>query len=221
LDAILDPKLRPDHDIQRRRHVHAGGLSEEHGFSGSGLASWLLGMPTSGSVNINMYPIYMFPYYSPWLQYDWKLRGNLTVNFGVRWDVNLPPVERYNRMNRGFDANVISPVDAMIDHTRFPYLSYPLWGGLLFAGVNGLPRTAADPYFNTFQPRFGLAWSPHRNLVIRGGWGRYYINPNNDYLQNVGYNATTSLNASGDSNRTALPGLLNDPFPLINQPIGN
>ncbi len=191
------------------------------GLSGSGLASWLLGMPTSGSVNINMYPIYMFPYYSPWLQYDWKLRGNLTVNLGVRWDANLPPVERYNRMNRGFDAKVISPVDGMIDHTKFSYLNYPIRGGLQFAGANGLPRTAADPYLNTGQPRFGLAWSPRRNLVIRGGWGRYYINPNNDYLQNVGYNASTSLNVSGDSNRTALPGLLSDPFPVINQPIGN
>jgi hypothetical protein len=191
------------------------------GLSGSGLASWLLGMPTGGSVNINMFPIYMFPYYSPWAQYDWKVRGNLTVNLGVRWDANLPPVERFNRMNRGFDANVISPVDGMIDHSKFSSLSYPLRGGLQFAGVNGLPRNAADAYLNTFQPRFGLAWSPRRKIVIRGGWGRYYINPNNDYLQNVGYNASTSLNTSDDSNRTALPTLLNDPFPVVNQPIGN
>ena len=191
------------------------------GLSGSGLASWLLGMPTSGSVNINMYPIYMFPYYSPWVQYDWKMRRNLTVNFGLRWDANLPPVERYNRMNRGFDANVISPVDALIDHSKFPYLNYPIRGGLLFAGTNGLPRGAADAYLNTFQPRVGAAWSPIRNLVIRGGWGRYYINPNNDYLQNVGFNASTSLNVSPDSNRTALPTLLSDPFPIVNQPVGN
>jgi hypothetical protein len=191
------------------------------GLSGSGLASWLLGMPTSGTVNINMYPIYLYPYYSPWVQYDWRLRGNLTVNLGLRWDANLPPVERYNRLNRGFDANVISPVDAMIDHTKFPYLNYPLRGGLRFAGVDDQPRTAADPYLNTIQPRFGLAWSPRRNLVVRGGWGRYYVNPNNDYLQNVGYNATTSLNVSGDSNRTALPTLLSNPFPVINKPIGN
>jgi hypothetical protein len=193
------------------------------GLSGAGLASWLLGMPTSGTVNINMFPIYMFPYYSPWVQEDWKMRANLTINLGARWDVNVPPVERYNRMNRGFDANVISPVDALINHSQFPYLNYPLRGGLLFAGTNGLPRNAADLYLNTVQPRFGFAWAPRRirNLVVRGGWGRYYLNPNNDYLQNVGYNASTSLNVSGDSNRTALPTLLSDPFPIINQPIGN
>jgi TonB dependent receptor len=163
----------------------------------------------------------MFPYYSPWLQYDWKLRNNLTSNLGLRWDANLPPVERYDRMNRGFDANVISPVDAMFDHSKFPYLNYPIRGGLQFAGVNGLPRAATDPYYKTVQPRFGVAWSPFRKFVLRGGWGRYYINPNNDYLQNVGYNASTSMNVSGDSNRTALPGLLVDPFPIINQPVGN
>jgi hypothetical protein len=191
------------------------------GTSGSGLATWLLGMPTSGGVNINMYPIYMFPYYSPWVQYDWRLRSKVTLNLGMRWDANLPPVERYNRMNRGFDAGVISPVNVLIDHSKFSYLNYPLRGGLLFAGVNGLPRSATDVYLNTVQPRFGMAWSPVPKMVIRGGWGRYYINPNNDYLQNVGYNASTSLNSSPDSNRTAYPNLLIDPFPVINQPIGN
>ena len=195
--------------------------SRSDGLSGSGLASWLLGMPTSGAVNINMYPIYMFPYYSPWLQYDWKVRSNLTLNLGIRWDANLPPTERYDRMNRGFDENVISPVDSMFDHSKYPYMNYPIRGGLLFAGVNGLPAKAADPYYNTVQPRIGVAWSPVRKLVIRGGWGRYYVNPNNDYLQNVGYNASTSMNVSGDSNRTALPDLLVNPFPVINQPIGN
>jgi hypothetical protein len=191
------------------------------GVSGSGLATWLLGDPTSGSVNINMYPIYMFPYYAPWAQYDWKLRRNLTINLGIRWDANLPPVERYDRMNRGFDSNVISPVNGLIDHTKFPYINFPLRGGLLFAGVNGLPHDAADPYYKTIQPRFGMAWSPVPKLVIRGGWGRYFINPNNDYLQNVGYNASSSLNASPDSNKTAFSDLLSNPFPVINQPTGN
>jgi len=191
------------------------------GLSGAGLASWLLGMPTSGSVNINMFPIYMYRYFAPWVQYDWKVSRNLTVNAGFRWDANLPPVERYNRMNRGFDAQVISPVDAMVDHEKFPYMQYPIRGGLRFVGADGLPRAAADPYLNTFQPRFGLAYALGRKTVIRGGWGRYYINPNNDYLQNIGYNASTSLNVSGDSNRTALSNLLSDPFPVVNQPAGN
>ena len=191
------------------------------GLSGAGLASWLLGMPTSGSININMFPIYMYRYFAPWVQYDWKLTRRLTVNLGLRWDANLPPAERFNRMNRGFDADVVSPVDAMIDHEKFPYVASPIRGGLRFAAADGAPRAAADSNLNTIQPRVGLAYALGRKTVIRGGWGRYYINPNNDYLQNAGYNASTSLNTSGDSNRTALPTLLTDPFPVINQPIGN
>src|SRR3989454_11931495 len=85
-------------------------------------------------------------------------------------------------------------------------------------GCRARPPT---PYLNTFQPRIGLAYALDRKTVIRGGWGRYYINPSNDYLQNVGFNASTALNVSGDSNRTALPTLLSDPFPVINQPVGN
>ncbi len=191
------------------------------GLSGSGLASWLLGMPTSGSVNINMFPIYMYKYFSPWVQYDWKVRRNLTVNLGLRWDANLAPVERYDRMNRGFARDVISPVDAMIDHAKYSYLQFPIRGGLQFAGLDGLSRGATDPYLNTWQPRIGVAYALGSKTTIRGGWGRYYINPNNDYLQNAGFNASTSLNTSDDQNRTALPNLLNDPFPVINQPVGS
>jgi hypothetical protein len=195
--------------------------SRADGLSGAGLASWLLGDPTSGTVNINMFPIYMYPYYAPWVQHDWKISRNLTINTGFRWDVNLPPVERYNRMNRGFDTDVVSPINALIDASKYPYMKFPVMGGLRFAGADGQPRRAADPYYKTFQPRFGIAYALGPKTVLRGGWGRYYINPNNDYLQSYGYNASTSLNISGDSNRTALPDLLSDPFPVINQPIGN
>ncbi|MBI2690220.1 MAG: TonB-dependent receptor [Acidobacteria bacterium] len=195
--------------------------SRSDGLSGAGLASWLLGMPTSGAVTINMFPIYMYRYFAPWVQNDWKLTRKLTLNAGFRWDVNAPPVERYNRMNRGFDPEATSPANALIDASLYPYMKFPIRGGLDFAGVDGDARGAADPYYHTYQPRIGLAYAVGKRTVLRGGWGRYFINPNNDYLQTTGYSQSTSLNVSGDSNRTALPALLADPFPVINQPVGN
>jgi len=189
------------------------------GLSGYGLATWLLGNPTSGTVNINMFPIYMFRYYAPWVQHDWKVSRKLTVNMGFRWDINMPPDERYNRVNRGFDPNVISPVEAMIDRSKFPDIK-TIKGGMQFSGQNGVPRTVADLFLKTPQPRIGAAYQLGRKTILRGGWGRYYINPNNDYLQSYGFNAATSLTASNDSNRTAASSLTN-PFPTIIRPEGS
>ena len=54
------------------------------------------------------------------MQSDWKISRKLTVNVGLRQDYNLPPSERFNRLNRGFDPDVKSPLNAMIDRERFP-----------------------------------------------------------------------------------------------------
>ena len=107
-----------------------------------------------------------------------------------------------------------------MDHAAVPELPTPLRGGIRFAGVNGEPRTAADGYYKTWQPRIGLAYSLTPRTVLRGGWGRYYINPNNDYQQSYGFNNQTTMSVSPDSNRTPYPNMLNNPFPNINQPRG-
>ncbi len=180
--------------------------------SGNSIASWLLGTPSSGSSVNNLFPTFHYLYFAPYVQDDWKVTRKLTINLGLRWDFNVPPNERYNRMNRGFDANIVNPVDAMVNHAQFPDLPV-LRGSLLFAGVNGAPRNAADLYKKAIQPRFGFAYHLANRLAVRGGWGRYYLNPSNDYLQTNGYSATTSLINTLDSGRTFLPNLINNPFP--------
>jgi hypothetical protein len=180
--------------------------------SGNSIASWLLGTPSSGSSPNNLYPTFHYMYYSPWVQDDWKLTRKLTVNLGLRWDLNIPANERYNRMNRSFDASVVNPTDAMVNHAQFPDLP-TLRGALLFAGVNGAPRNAADTYRKAIQPRFGFAYQLASRLTLRGGWGRYYLNPSNDYLQTNGFSVSTSLINTLDDGRTYLPNLINNPFP--------
>ena len=188
--------------------------------SGNAIASWLLGTPSGGSVQYNVMPIYMYRYMAPWVQHDWKLTPRLTFNAGFRMDFNWPPNERFNRMNRGFDPNVINPVDAMIDRTAFP--DFPtIRGGLLFAGVNGLPREAADLYKRTWQPRLGLAYAVTARTILRGGWGRYYMNPNNDFQQNYGFSQTTTGTWSLDGNRTPVPDKISNPFPVVLKPRGS
>ena len=57
----------------------------------------------------------MFKYYSPWFQDDWKVTRKLTLNFGLRFDLNQPGVERYGRINSGFDPTTVNPANARID----------------------------------------------------------------------------------------------------------
>jgi hypothetical protein len=180
--------------------------------SGNSIATWLLGTPSTGSSDNNLFPIFLYKYYAPWVQDDWKLTRRLTLNLGLRWDFNVPANERYNRMNRGFDKSVVNPADKLIDRTQFP--GFPtLRGGLLFASTGSQPRVAADIYKRAVQPRAGAAFQVGGKLVLRGGWGRYYINPSNDYLQTYGFSLSTPLVASLDNNMTPIPNLINNPFP--------
>ncbi|MCX6607600.1 MAG: carboxypeptidase regulatory-like domain-containing protein [Acidobacteria bacterium] len=180
--------------------------------SGNSIASWLLGTPSSGSINYNVFPIFSFPYIAPWVQSDWKISRKLTVNVGLRQDYNVPPSERFDRLNRGFDTEVKSPLSAMIDRERFP--DFPeIRGGLAFAGVGSTPRRAANLDWRTFQPRAGFAWSLTNKTVLRGGWGRFHSNPNNDYLQTTGFSLTTPLVFSTNESRSPVNNKINDPFP--------
>jgi hypothetical protein len=180
--------------------------------SGNSIASWLVGAPSSGMVANNLFPIHLYKYFAPWIQDDWKISNRLTLNLGLRWDFNVPADERYNRMNRGFDATSTSSIDAMINRTQFPGTP-TMKGGLLFAGVNGNPRSAADLYKAAIQPRFGFAYKITDRLVARGGWGRYYLNPSNDFLQTAGFSQNTTLVPSLDGGRTVIPDLLSNPYP--------
>ena len=182
------------------------------GLSGDAFASWLLGTPSTGRVDYNVFPVFLYKYYAPYIQDDWKVTRRLTLNLGLRFDFNVQPNERYNRLNRGFDYTDTNPVDSLINRTQFP--GFPtVTGGLLFAGVGGQPRDATNLDKNTPQPRIGGAFQISRKLVFRGGWGRYYFNPTNAAQQTYGYSQTTSLVSSLDGGETAIPNLINNPFP--------
>jgi Carboxypeptidase regulatory-like domain/TonB dependent receptor len=209
--------------------------------SGSGVASMLIGavsaVDTGGTprsfIDNNVFPIYMFKYYSPWFQDDWKVTRKLTLNFGLRYDLNKPGVERYNRINRGFDTTTVNPANARIDRSKLINGSQ-IVGGLLFAEPG---QAAVNTDKNNFQPRIGFAYSIDDKTVLRGGYGRYYVNPvgagggatgtpTPGYPGN-GFSVQTPLIASIDGNRTPLVdafgnGVLSNPFPQgVLQPAGS
>jgi hypothetical protein len=179
--------------------------------SGDSIASFLLGY-VGGQSDYNLFPTTLGKYYAPWFQNDWKVNRKLTLNLGARWDVNVAPNERYNRLNRGFDATVTNPADSLINRTTFPTVP-KLLGGLNFAGVNGVDTIAADIDWNNIQPRLGFAYMLNDKLVMRGGWGMYFVNPNNDFLQFNGFSISTPVINSNDGGRTPIGNILSNPFP--------
>jgi hypothetical protein len=191
--------------------------------SGDGFASFLLGMPSGfggdrsvgGQQFFPLYPFYKNWYTALYFQDDWKVTRRLSLNLGLRYDINAPATEKYNRLNRGFDTGVASPIRAQV-----PSLAN-LSGGLAFAGVGGAPANSGDLYKNTFQPRIGFAYQINERLVMRGGIGRYYMNPSNNNLRSIGFETNTPITASNDDGRTPITTVLTNPFPTgFNRPAG-
>jgi hypothetical protein len=86
------------------------------------------------------------------------------LNLGVRYDIDLPRTERYNRMNY-FDPSVTSPYANLVPGLR---------GGLVFVGANGLGPYQFKVDSNNLAPRVGFAYHVNENTVVRGGWGNVY-----------------------------------------------
>jgi hypothetical protein len=176
--------------------------------SGNSIASFLLGASHSGAIDNNFYPTLRWNYYAPWVQDDWRVTNRLTLNLGLRWDLNSPVFERQNRLNYGFDTTTINPVSARIDQQLFP--GYQVRGGLGFVNVNGNPKYPYQWSKHNVQPRIGFANSLNGETIVRGGYGLYYLNEISISASN-GFGVQTPLITSLDGDRTSTYPLSN-PF---------
>lgn len=190
--------------------------------SGNSMASFLLGYPSGGNVANNDLLMFYMNQVSLYVQDDFRVTPKLMLNYGLRWDLQTPQRERFNRMDIGFD----------------PTSSYSLGGGtaagsLLFASSkNNLPF---NTQYRDIQPRFGVAYQLTHKLVFRGGAGMSYL-PMDAYrsgtgIEDAGLTAGYSVNTSyvattGGGASLYTPGLpgtstLATPFPNgFLQPLG-
>jgi Carboxypeptidase regulatory-like domain/TonB-dependent Receptor Plug Domain len=168
--------------------------------SGHTVASFLVGAVAGGNVDFNVAPIYMWKYYAPWGQVDWKATNRLTVNLGLRWDFNTPVRERFGRRNYAFDISQINPVSQRIDGARFPDFTQ-FKGGLRFLNIDGSPGAPWKFDTNNVQPRIGLAFRLNDKTVLRGGFGRFYLNPT-PQGSGQGFSIRTNITSSVDGGRT-------------------
>jgi hypothetical protein len=160
-----------------------------------------------------VYPAYRSYYYSGFIQDDWKVSSRLTLNLGFRWDYEAPMAERYNRMVRGFDFNMASPIAGQVQ-------GLSLKGGLLYAGTSGEARQAFNRDYKHPQPRGGFAYKVNDKTVLRGGYGLFFLGQY-EMGPATGYSQQTPLVSSVDGGLTPAVTLSN-PFPNgLLKPIGN
>ena len=141
---------------------------------GNEIASILLGYPTSGSVGWDTPTFITMHYYGLFVQDDFKALPTLSLNLGLRWDINSSPRDRHDRINAGFCLTCTNPYSDQVNFAGSPQLQSPLLGGLQFAGVNGMPGAPFKVQWNDWQPRFGFSWQVRQDTVIRGGYGIYF-----------------------------------------------
>jgi hypothetical protein len=195
---------------------------------GGSMAQFLLGIPTSGTYNINAAQKSDSWYPVVFVQDDWHARPNLTINMGLRWEYSAPTTESHDRQSTGFDARAVNQVTqaAAAAYARSPIPQLPAstfaaTGGLLFATPDN--RAAYTTSHKSFSPRLGVSWSPGAlkgRTVIRAGVGMFYYNYGVINGQQPGFSATNAYVATNDSFLTPAATLSN-PFPNgIQQPVG-
>jgi hypothetical protein len=204
-------------------------------------ASYLLGVPNA----VQARPLLM-PYYYRWkssaafVQNDWKVKPNLTVNLGLRYSLQLPRTEKNNRQGvfrtdltqsqtltdaqrraiaTGLGVATSAPIPADVPTSvQIPAFAY--------AGRGGRSRYLFPAEYTNLEPRFGFAWSPRKfgwlkeqRFTVRGGYGLSHapINgnnrtPNPDFGTFRGL--TTNANGSSGSTDPTQPFRLSAVHPL-------
>ena len=196
---------------------------------GQGTAALLLGLATDGRVDRKASFASQSTVYSWYVQDDWKITPRLTLNLGLRYEIEGPVTERFNRTVRGYDFGAANPLEAAAraNYARSPISElsvdkFRLIGGLTFPGVGGQPRTLFNRDTNNFMPRIGFAYALGHRTVIRGGYGVFFGplgNQRRDVNQ-LGFSHSTPLIASLDNGLTFRAPLAN-PFPDgIQEPAG-
>jgi hypothetical protein len=192
---------------------------------GGEVAAMLLGVP-AGSMSITDSYVEQDKYLALYLHDDWKIRKNLTLNLGVRWELETPITERFDRSALHYAFGTPNPLN---DAARAKYALSPIpelpadqfraMGGLTFADSGN--RNYWDGEKNNLAPRVGLAYQPTPKTVIRAGYGVFFASIGVNYTNTnlTGFSQSTPIQASLDNGLTYIANNAN-PFPtgLIKPP---
>lgn len=206
--------MKGNHSIKAGFDLRLSGNEEINNSSGGGvfafsdratnsaIASLLLGWVNSGTLVKSEILQSRSRYYGGFIQDDWKVTSRLSLNLGLRWEMDMPRWEASNKQS-GFDLFAMNPV------SKTP-------GIVTFAGLNGVGRYAHNFDANNWGPRFGFAYRAAKGLIVRGGYGIYYNGSYQGSVNNVlsqGFSLNGSF-TSPDGGYTP-PFLLKDGMPKV------
>jgi carboxypeptidase family protein len=186
------------------------------------VASFLLGLPTSGSIEVNGTRLNSTWYHGLFLQDDWRLSNKLTVNLGIRYEYEGATTDSENRNARGFDPAATLSITSAAETAyaaspipQVPASAFRVRGGLQFVTDDQRGFWNADG--NNIQPRAGFAYQLDQQTVLRGGIGVYTVPFIIAGNFQPGFSQTTSLVPTLDRGLT-FPATLSNPFPDGVQP---
>ncbi len=185
--------------------------------TGLSLADFMVGAVSGGFLQGN--PVYDYDdhdYVGAYVQDDWRVRNDLSLNVGLRWEPFIPLRNTYSWVSHfeqsRFDQGIKSKV----------YPQAP--AGLMFPGDDGYPgRGTTKGKLAQFAPRVGAIWTPGQdgNTSIRAGWGVFYDTPhlffNTRFANNPPWGAQITIpNPAGGwaDPYAGYPG--GNPFPALN-----
>jgi len=136
-------------------------------------SDYLLGFPGSygqGSAqveNVRSTGLYLFA------QDSWKIKPNLTLNYGLRWELNTPiaDISKHVQTFRPGQVSTVFPCGG--PNTDCSSMT-PV--GLVVPGDTGVSNALTQTYYKAFAPRIGVSWSPGTSgkTSIKAGWGLFY-----------------------------------------------
>ncbi|MGC2639441.1 MAG: TonB-dependent receptor [Acidobacteriaceae bacterium] len=167
--------------------------------SGNGVAEMLLGVIDSGTTaGYSDSPLESNHLFGEYIQDDWKPTRNLTLNLGLRYEIQTPYTYRHNAASI-FNPNALNPLSYMVGR--------PLPGALQFLGPGN--RYVYNPNWDNWAPRFGFSYQPVSSAVVHGGYGIFYPEAvtSSGAGDQDGFSSATYSDVSLDGGVTPNPGI--------------
>ncbi len=218
--------------------TYTRAASNATGQYGQGIAAFLLGIPTGGRIEVRPGQDYSVISHGIFVHDDWRVSPNLTLNLGLRYDLETGMTEAENRNIRGFDLTTANPIQADVatKYAANPPAGVPLSAQQFAAKVLGGYQYVSDsnPHIwdgdgNNWQPRVGATYKLGAKSVLRGGVGLFVapfqitgVPGLNNPINQFGYARDTPVPVSSDQGLSFQANLSNPvPSGQLLEPIGS